>query len=278
MAYTLRITFSGLCLFVPEAAGTGPTGRMHVLLPGMSGHHHHSPEDRHVAALSYDAGYLVQGGPLLGVPTMGPLAGYTLAFGSGDTASTALCSQIVDLRPITGRGVDPDLLGADSENRLVARVTLGEGAITRVAPGMCWEWEGGEFRPIACRVEWEIPDVQGDSLTITAQPLGGGGAARQMGTLHPVDGRINLDVLHETPQDLPPDPLPLEHQQMLNRGDPPRHFSAFYALFGEPVPMRMPRFWGPLEDCPPVTGGCPEIPPDMGTRPWACLVGGVTGG
>lgn len=274
MAFTLRITFSGLCLFVPESTGTPGTGRMHVLLPGMFGHHH-NPEDRHVAALSYDAGYLVQGAPLMGVVTLARLTGYTLAFGSGDTASTALCSQIVDLREITGRGVDPDHLGADTRKKLVSRVTLGAGGITRVAPGMCWEWDAGDYRPIACRVEWEIEDHPGDSLTITAQPLGGGGTARPLGTLHPVDGRINLDVLHETPQDMPPDPLPLDHQPMLMPGEPPRHFSAFYSLFGEPVPMRMPRFWGPLENCPPLSGGCPEIPPGMGGKPWACLVGGV---
>ena len=47
MAFTLRITFSGLCLFVPEASGGGTTGRMHVLMPGMFGHHH-AGADRHV--------------------------------------------------------------------------------------------------------------------------------------------------------------------------------------------------------------------------------------
>jgi hypothetical protein len=274
MSFTLRITFSGLCLFVPEATDTGGAGRMHVLLPGMSGHHH-SPEDRHVAALSYDAGYLVEGGPLLGVTALGGLTGYTLEFGSGEAASLALCSQIADLREVTGRGVDPDLLDADTGQKLVARVTLGAGAITRVAPGMCWEWHPGEFRPMACKVEWEILDFSGDSLTVTAQPLGGGGAAKELGTLYPVEGRVNLEVLHETPQDLPPDPLPLEHQPMLERGENAKHFSAYFGLFGEPVPIVLPRFWGPLDDCPPITGGCAEIPPDMGSTPWACLVGGV---
>ena len=277
MAFTLRITFSGLCLFVPEAGGTGGTGRMHVLLPGMFGHHH-NPEDRHVAALSYDAGYLVQDGPLLGVRALARLSGYTLALGDGDTAGLSLCSQIVDLREATGRGVDPDHLDADTQHKLVSRVTLAAGAMTRVASGMCWEWDPGEFRPMACKAEWEIPDLSGDSLTIAAQPLGGGGMVRELGTLYPVDGRVTLEVLHETPQDLPPDPLPMEDKPMLKRGEHAPHFSAFYSLFGEAVPMRLPRFWGPLSDCPPTSGGCPEIPPDMGGTPWACLVGGVGGG
>ncbi|HLM68790.1 MAG TPA: hypothetical protein VK358_14720, partial [Longimicrobium sp.] len=68
MAFTLRITISGLCLFVPEPVAGG-TGRMHVLLPGMFGHHH-GPEDRHVPVVVYDAGSLVQGGPSLGIPAL----------------------------------------------------------------------------------------------------------------------------------------------------------------------------------------------------------------
>jgi hypothetical protein len=277
MAFTLRITFSGLCLFVPEPVGTGGTGRMHVLMPGMSGHHH-SPEDRHVPVVAYDVGYLVQGGPILGVPALAKLTGYTLGLGAGDTAALSLCSQIVDLQEITGRAVDPDHLGADTKKKLVSRVTLGAGAITRVAPGVCWEMRPGEFRPIACRVEWEIPDFPGDVLTLVAQPLGGGGSSRELGTLHPVGGRVNLEVLHETPQDLPPDPLTMEHAQVPMPGDPPRHFTAFYGLFGGPVPIVMPRYWGKLSECPPMDGGCPELPPDLGAITYTCLVAGAGGG
>lgn len=276
MAFTLRITFSGLCLFVPEPAAGGG-GRMHVLLPGMFGHHH-SPEDRHVPAVVYDAGSLVQGGPSLGVPALAKLTGYTLALGTGDTAALSLCSQIVDLAEITGRPVDPDHLGPDSKKKLVSRVTLRAGAITRVAPGVCWEMRPGEFRPIANKVEWEIPNFPGDSLTLVGQPLGGGGAALDMGTLYPRDGRLSIEILHETPQELPPDPLPLEHHPLPALGDEPPHFSAYYALFGEPVPMVMPRFRGTRADCPEITGGCPEIPPDAGAFAYVCLVAGAGGG
>jgi hypothetical protein len=274
MAFTLRITFSGLCLFVPEAVGDPGTGRMHVLMPSMGGHHH-DPADRHIPVLSYDAGYLVQGAGTLGVTSVAKLTGYQLAFGTGDAASTALCSQIVNLKEVTGRDVDADHLGADSKKKLVSRVTLREGAITRVAPGVCWEWKPGEFRPVAHRVEWEIEDVPGDSLTITGQALRGGGPDRALGTLHAVDGRINLEILHETPQDLPPDPLPMEHQHPPMPGDSPKHFTAYYGLFGEPVPIVLPRYWGKLSECPPLPGGCPEIPPDMGGTAFTCLVGGA---
>ena len=277
MAFTLRITFSGLCLFVPEPVGSGGTGRMHVLMPGMSGHGH-GAADRHVAVAVYDAGYLVQNGPLLGVPALAKLSKYTLSLGTGDTAGLSLCSQIVDLAEITGRPVDPDHLGGDAKHKLVSRITLGAGGITRVAPGLCWEMRPGEFRPIAHRVEWEIPDVPGDSLTLVGQPLRGGGAPLEMGTLYPRNGLLDMEILHETAQHLPPDPAPEEHHDMPMLGDPPKHFSAFYGLFGGPVPIVMPRYWGKLADCPPVTGGCPELPPEMGVYAYTCLVAGAGAG
>lgn len=277
MAFTLRITFSGLCLFVPEPVANG-TGRMHVLMPGMFGHHHHA-DDRHVPVVVYDAGSLVQGGPLLGVPALARLTGHTLTLGDGDTAGTSLCSQIVDLAEITGRPVDPDHLGPDTKKKLVCRVTLRAGSITRVGPGVCWEMRPGEFRPIAHRVEWEIPDFPGDSLTLLGQPMEGGGTPREMGTLYPRNGLLSLEILHETPQDLPPEPRSMDHVPLPMLGDPPKHFAAFYDLFGGPVPVVLPRYWGKLADCPPMTGGCPELPPDMGQIIYNCLVAGAgTGG
>ena len=276
MAFTLRITFSGLCLFVPEPVAGG-TGRMHVLMPGMFDHHH-DPEDRHVPVVVYDVGYTQASGALLGVPALAKLTGHTLALGQGDTAATSLCSQIVDLAEITGRPVDPDHLGADTKNKLSARVTLGAGGITRVGPGVCWEMRPGEFRPIAHRVEWEIPDFPGDSVTLLAQPLDGGGLPREMGTLYPRNGLLSIEVLHETPQDLPPEPRSMEHSPPPMPGEPPKHFSAFYGLFGGPVPIVMPRYWGKLADCPPFPGGCPELPPDMGQLIYNCLVAGAGSG
>jgi hypothetical protein len=277
MAFTLRITFSGLCLFVPEAPNGCTTGRMHVLMPGMFGHHH-AGADRHIPALAYDAGALVQGGPLLGVSALAKLTGYALVFGEGDTADLRLCGHIPDLGEITRQRVDPDQLADDKGKKLVSRVTLGAGRITRVAPGVCWEWRPGEFRPIAHRVEWEIPDVQGDGLTVTALPLGGGGTTRPLGRLFPTGGRLSLEVFHETTENLPPDPLPMEHQAVPKPGDHPRHFAAFYGVFGGPVPMLLPRYRGKLGDCPPVENPCKALPPTMGGSAYACLVAGVGGG
>jgi hypothetical protein len=278
MAFNLRITFSGLCLFVPQPAGRGSnrgaTGRMHVLMPGMFGHEH--AMDRHVPILSYDAGYLVQGGPTLGVPALAKLSGLALAPVAGEEASLALCGHIVDLKEITRKPVDPDHLGADTKKKLVARVTLGAGKLTRVSPGVCWEWRPGEFRPIAHRVEWEIPGIEGDRLELVGDILGGGGTPKALGTLFPVDGRINLEVLHDTAHELPPDPMPMHHSAPPMPGDSPKHFSAYYGVFGGPVPIVLPRYWGDLSDAPAIANGCEVIPPDMGGRPYNCLVAAVS--
>jgi hypothetical protein len=272
MAFTLRITFSGLCLFVPEPTSGPATGRMHVLLPGMGGHAHHGA-DRHVPVLSYDAGYLVPGGPSLGVPALALLEGGVMTVVDGDGASLAVCNQVVDLGEVTGRGVDPDHLGPDNRKKLVSRVTLGAGAMTRVAPGACWEWRPGEFRPIAHRAEWEIPNMPGDSVTFTTIPLSGGGAARDLGTLYARDGRINVDLYHEPQEELPPSPAPLDHGKMPMPGDPAAHFTAYYGLFGAPVPVVLPRYWGPLSEAPQLPGGCPVLPPEQGMRVFSCIIG-----
>jgi hypothetical protein len=275
MAFTIRITFSGLCLFVADGEPGATTGRMHVLLPGMFGHHD-CGADRHVAALGYDAGSLVPGGPVLGVPALARLTDLALSFGTGDTASLRLCSQIPDLREITNRQVDPDHLAGDSSEKLVSRVTLNAGGISRVAQGVCWEWRPGELRPIANRVEWEIPGVEGDRLTVTATHLRGGGAPRTLGVLYPTDGVLSLDVYHETAENMPPDPVPAEHQRVLAVGEHPPHFSAFYGVFGDDVQQPvLPRYRGRLEDCPTLPGACPALPPEMGASAYTCLVAGV---
>jgi hypothetical protein len=278
MAFTLRITFSGLCLFVPERAAGGTAGRMHVLMPGMHGHHHHAEEERHVAALAYDTGHLVQGGTPTGITALAPLTNRQLTPVAGEAATLALCGQIPDLREITGRGVDPDHLGADTSKKLTARVTLGAGRITRVSPGVCWEWRPGELRPIANRVEWEIADVEGEQLTLVSELIGGGGEQKALGTLFPMNGRVNLVIYHEPPQDLPPEPLPLEQHPVPARGFTPPHFTAFYGLFGGPVPTLLPRFRGQLSEAPPLANPCQTIPPEMGAKPYTCLVAGTGDG
>lgn len=276
MAFTLRITFSGLCLFVPEASNGGNTGRMHVLMPGMFGDH--CGADRHVAAVAYDTGHLAEGGTPTGITALASIAGRQITPVDAEVASLALCSHIVDLREITQRSVDADHLAADTQGKLTARVTLGAGHITRVAQGVCWEWRPGEFRPIANRVEWEIENVEGDSFTLFSEPIGGGGEQKELGTLYPINGRVNLIVYHETPQELPPEPVPVDQLPVPAQGFTPHHFAAYYTLFGGPVPTVLPRFWGKLADCPPLANPCDPLPPDMGGVPYMCLVAGVGGG
>ena len=275
MAFTLRITFSGLCLFVPEPAGEGPAGKMHVLMPNMFGCG--CGEDRHVAAVAYDTGHLAESGTPTGVTAMVAVSGQQITPVAGEEANLAFCDHIVNLQEITGTPVDSDHLGADTAHKLNARVTLGAGGITRVAPGVCWEWNPGELRPIAHKVEWEIDDVEGDSLTLVSEPIGGGSTQKALGTLYPMDGRISLVMYHETPQGLPPEPMPLDDFPVPSVGFTPHHFSAYYTLFGGTVPTLLPRYAGPLSMAPELPNPCATIPPDLGTLPYTCLVAGSGG-
>jgi hypothetical protein len=127
-------------------------------------------------------------------------------------------------------------------------------------------------------VEWEIPDVEGDSLTLVCEPIGGGGTQKALGTLFPIDGRVNVVLYHETAQDLPPDPLPVESQAVPAAGFTPPHFAAYYGLFDSPVATLLPRFRGSLGDCPPLANPCVAMPPDLGGMPYTCLVAGAGGG
>jgi hypothetical protein len=209
---------------------------------------------------------------------MAPISGRQVTPVAGEEAVLALCGHIPDLSEITNRPVNLDHLRGDQGKKLSARVTLGAGRLTRVSPGVCWEWRPGEFRQIAHRVEWEIADVEGEQLTLVSELIGGGGEQKALGTLYPMNGRVNLVVYHETTQDLPPEPMPLAHQAVPARGFTPHHFSAYYELFGGPVPTVLPRFAGPQAECPPLANPCEAIPPDMGGMPYTCLVASGGGG
>lgn len=275
MAFTLRITFSGLCLFVPEPDGSGPAGRMHVLMPGMFDDH--CDGDRHVAAVAFDTGHLLQDGTPTGVTAIASLAGRQLTPVAGATASLALCGHIVDLGEMTQRSVDPDVLGADPQGKLSARVTLGAGQITAVAPGVCWEWHPDEVRPIAHRVRWEIPEVEGTHLALFSEPIGGGGEPKPLGDLYPIDGGVNLVVYHDIPQELPPDPVPAEAYPEPEQDFTPPHFAAYYALFGDDVTPVLPRYRG-KEGCDAPANPCSLLSPGEGGLPYTCLIAGGGGG
>src|SRR4028119_2051502 len=92
MAFTLRLTFSGLCLFVPEPVGGGSRGRSRVLVAGMF-KPHHGRRDRHGPVIAYDTGYLTPGGLLLGVPALAKLTGHTFVPVAGGGAGLWACGQ-----------------------------------------------------------------------------------------------------------------------------------------------------------------------------------------
>ena len=273
MAFTLRINFSGLCMFVPQPVN----GLMHVLLPKSTAHAHGA--DRHVPVLWFDMAHLrpgVTGGD--NIPVLVRLAGETLRLNGTGAANLYICTEIVNLRPVTGKPVHADHLGKDERQKLAARITLGSGRMTRIAPGDCWEWVPGQFRHLAHQVEWEIeyPDA---SLTLQMEDFDGV-PGRTLQTLYPftpLGGTpvINLNVHHVPVGDLPPDPEPASQRHVPAFGAEPTHFLTFYTLFGGGVPIRLPKYWGSGSDCERTSACLPVL--DMGGSPFNCMVAGDWG-
>lgn len=269
----LRIRFGGLCLFVPELAGTGeaPVNRMHVLLPRhVAGHH--VGQERHVPVLCFDSAHLRNGRAKDGDAYV-VIRDRQVALASvGGGASLTLCRQLLNVKDVTDRPVDPRHLRMDPDEReLEARITLEAGAMTAVKPGGCWAWES-KFQRVAHMAEWTIDGIEGDQLTVIARELRADSERTRL-LLHPDDtGLITLSVMHAPVAELPiADPE--DHGNPPAGAEPP-HFSTYYRLFGGPVPIRLPRFWGSHDDCPHMPGDCEEDD-GLGASAFTCMVAGA---
>lgn len=280
MSFQLRITFIGMCLFVPDVE----KGRMHVLMPatgssggadgghdGQDGHGepsggrdggahagHHGVE-RHALRLVFDTANLSEGAKkpadllvqvslsnrVLVLPPIGSILNPNLPD---------------DLVPLSSP-LDPAVLGQLAQQRLSSRVELGSGYWSGHHPGECWELEEGQPRRMSHVLEWTVDEMPGRYLFVNLALLGGG-LAESIGPLHPIDGILDLEVYHVPPAELPPDP---ELPAMLAEGEPAHHFAAFAPLLRQPT-RQLPRFQ---------RGKCPSPPPDKkpprGGNPFRCM-------
>lgn len=273
MAFTLHITFSGMCLFVPQPASQGATaGTMHVLMPRMDPSHHHGA-DRHVPVLSFNPMYLLPGTDIVEDSfTLIPLDEHELEL-SGQLAELKLCERIVNLTRVTQAPVAAEHLGGNPQ-QLLSRVRLGVGKMARVSPPtVCWEWNPGTMRPIAHRAEWQI-NYGGSTLELPALTRLGTGEVKPLPQLHPRGNRINLDILYIPAVELPPRP---EEVHVPEPGFRPSHFATYYRLFGKPVPVRLPVYCGSATS----RGGCgmvdhcTDLDRDMGGTAFTCMLAGV---
>lgn len=273
MAFTLHITFSGMCLFVPQPATQGATtGTMHVLMPRMDPSHHHGA-DRHVPVLAFNPAYLLAGNDLLeDAVTLIPLDDNELAL-SGTTAQIKLCERIVNLSRVTNVQVPASHLGPNPKV-LLSRVQLGAGMMTHVSSAdHCWEWEPGKLRPIAHQAEWQIP-FGGSTLQLPPLTRLDDGTPTDLPELHPRANRINLSILYIPAVELPPRP---ESVHVPEHGFKPSHFATYYRLFGQPVPFRLPTYAGPAitgTGCG-ATEHCADIPKDQGGTAFTCMLASV---
>ncbi|HEX2094873.1 MAG TPA: hypothetical protein VHG28_20910 [Longimicrobiaceae bacterium] len=234
-------------------------------MPRPRGHTHGA--DRHVAVLGFDTAHLREnstGGD--GITALKRLAGLTLTLAGTGAASLGICSEIVNLRAVTGKPVAP----AANARTMVARVVLRSGEMSGVAPGACWEWEPGTFRHVAHQAEWKI-DSDDTSLILPVSDFAGSTLAPLQLYPLPTGGTpaINLIVHHVPAGELPPEPDPIRHAPEF--GAPADHFLAYYSLFGGAVPVRLPKFWGTGEDCPR-TSTCTLLEIDKGGSPFNCML------
>ena len=273
MAFTLHITFSGMCLFVPQPASQGATtGTMHVLMPRMDPSHHHGA-DRHVPVLSFDPAYLRPGTDIFDeAVTLVPLDEQELAL-SGQQADIRLCERIVNLTRVTNVPVAAEHLGS-APRKLLSRIQLGAGKMERVSPPTtCWEWEQGKLRPIAHRAEWQITFSE-DTLKLPPLTRLDTGSPTPLPELHPRGNRINLNILYIPSVELPPRPEPIH---VPAHGFKPSHFATYFRLFGAPVPVRLPVYWGKVKietECG-MADHCTDLDSDMGGTAFTCMLAGV---
>lgn len=249
--FTLEITFRCMCCFVPDER----TGRMHVLMPDTRGHEHaghggRSEVDPHVVRIIYPK----QGGSLLG-GTAEALAmeewAMELAAEGGGRANLSLPFALADLCPIAGP-VSPALLGDRRDPRVISRITLHAGGVTKHVSGAIWSFNG-QSREMAQEIIWTIPDLEGDRLTWRRTRLKTEGpptAADEevLPEIFPAaDGIIRLEVHHVTASDFPrasPDRMPNVSSA---------HFAAYYNLFDEPRSRPRPEFVEEIKESPTIT-------------------------
>lgn len=273
MAFDLKITFTGMILYVPEAA------QLTVLMPRTAdtvapcGEAGCDCMEAHAARLTFDSAYGRPGSQVpddavthvslrqrrLDVPQVGS------AYVQGIPAGMATA-------PSPAR---PDVLSGDANEDLDARVTVSNGEATRVPPGECWEYLGALCR-MSNIVEWTIFGVEGDSLDLPLTDLSALATAGSVPRLYPIDGRVEITIWHVPYYELPPDPIIPEPPA---EGTPNHHVAHIGILLEGgifPAPLFRPGQCGPAFEGDRTRGAtslncsgtqAPVDPPSPGGRP-----------
>jgi hypothetical protein len=246
-SFTLEVTISGLCVFLPK-----PT-KMHVLVVGGSGNGGGHAMERHYPRIFYDAAY---DSPDPDVPATG--AAYSAISledrvldlatpqAPGGTVS-GLPQYLLDLSDFTP--VLPDPESATIPN-LAARLALPPGTGVCPDPQGAWELQSGGtttqvLDQVGWYVVWTTQGMTGNSLSWRLDSLTDF-PGQPLRPLYPKAGYVRLLVSNVQLAESRPGPL--------HRGIPPQegtpmpHFHAFRYVF-DPLPATWPEmvFVGPRQ-------------------------------
>jgi hypothetical protein len=166
MEFDVRITFTGLCLYVPNSKNA----RFHVLLPrtdDVVGHGGRSV--RHVAYLGFDEAHDedAQGGAT-GTARWIPLNGHAVTVKPKGKLGKTWDPQILRIdhptkRPCKLKGKN---LKDNPHRDVEARVTLRAGGISCCAPTAKWRYHEESNVSIAWQLDWKIVGVKDDLLDL----------------------------------------------------------------------------------------------------------------
>jgi hypothetical protein len=239
--FTLRLTFIGLCLFVRDR------NRLHVLLINFD---HQGVGDDHVhhACLVYDKAYATGGStPAKDLACPSLTRKLIELTGFDDDPFIQLDEpSIVPLEEIAGVAkLDRVYLGLNPNANISARVTIGSGALSNVAPGLQWTCAAAGSQVLQClwhrvtgvwprrfshRVEWTIRDIPLNSSgqwPVPLHSLDDGGQITPQLTLNPMGGVIELYVYNAPGKDLPPAQPPTN---LPGPGHRVPHFAGYYQV------------------------------------------------
>jgi hypothetical protein len=246
--FTLEVTISGLCVFLPKAA------KMHVLIVGGGGHDGGHAMERHYPRVFYDAAYdnpdssvLAVGAGYSAVSLEDRVLDLATAQAPGGTVE-GIPKLLLDLSAFTPVLPDPETAKIPN---LGARVTLPPGTAVCPDPQGAWELRlQGKKTQVLDRVAWHVvwttTGMDGTSLSWRLDSLNDF-PGQPLRPLYPKGGYIKLLVSHVPLAESKPGPLhrgipPLE-------GTPMPHFHAFRDLFDLPASSPWPEmvFVGPRE-------------------------------
>jgi hypothetical protein len=197
MSFDLRVTITGMCLFVPdERTGSGP---MRLLLPDMSDHLNHD------ARLLFDRGYLTPGAFLQRDLQCISLDRKLLSL-PGSGLSLRLPREIPNLG-FTGASVKASVLQTTPAPREVkSHVVFEGGAVSDYELGAEFDFPGNSGL-LTFQVDWTVRGLTGtggnDRLDWRLVSLDDEMAVTYLPTLFPVGGVVHVLIYHTPTNELP---------------------------------------------------------------------------